>query len=272
MLTALPRAAHPPPDVQNRHLSYSALRLYASCPLRYYFKYVVGLPETTVTSSLVFGSAIHGALQFHFEQRLAGNAAPDLDALLDAFWEDWRTREPAAIQFNKGEDLNSVGVMADRLLRTFQTSSLAQTTGRILGVEEEVRGVLVPGVPELLARIDLILEQDDAIEVYDFKTARSAWGSDEASGPINQLVLYSELVRPLAGGKPLRLAFAVLTKTKTPEFSVHPVAIDPGQVDRTRRVIERIWHAIQAAHIYPNPSPINCTQCPFKEPCVAWAG
>lgn len=92
-----------------------------------------------------------------------------------------------AIRFNKGEDLTSIGQLAERLLRTFQASDLARTKSRILGVEEEVRGTVAEGVPEFLARIDLILETDDAVEVYDFKTARAAWSSDEASGPINQL-------------------------------------------------------------------------------------
>src|SRR4051812_31078078 len=118
MLTMTPRAAHPPPSSPNRHLSYSALRLYASCPPRYHFKYIIGLPENTVASSLAFGSAIHSALQMHFEQPLAGDPAPDLDGLLAAFWDEWRTREPDGIQFNKGEGLAPMGMMADRLLRT----------------------------------------------------------------------------------------------------------------------------------------------------------
>jgi hypothetical protein len=41
------------------HLRYSAISTYRNCQIRYYFRYAVGLPERTVSSSLVFGSAIH---------------------------------------------------------------------------------------------------------------------------------------------------------------------------------------------------------------------
>lgn len=70
---------------QRDYLSYSAVSLYRQCPLRYFFRYVAGLPEQTVSASLVFGGAIHAAVQFHFEELLAGNSAPDLAALRDVY-------------------------------------------------------------------------------------------------------------------------------------------------------------------------------------------
>ena len=43
------------------HISFSALRTYLECPLRYYFSYIAGLPAAAVSSSLVLGSAFHSA-------------------------------------------------------------------------------------------------------------------------------------------------------------------------------------------------------------------
>ena len=43
------------------YLSYSALNTFRACPLRFKFHYLDGLPEASVSSSLVFGSAIHRA-------------------------------------------------------------------------------------------------------------------------------------------------------------------------------------------------------------------
>ena len=68
-----------------RYVSWSAINAYRSCPLRYYYRYVEQLPEQTVSSALVFGSAIHSAIEFWFRERLAGNPDPDLDLLLDAY-------------------------------------------------------------------------------------------------------------------------------------------------------------------------------------------
>src|SRR5262249_31754201 len=147
------------------YISFSAVSLFQACPLRFYFKYVLGLPEKTVSASLVFGQAMHRAVQFHFESLLAGNSAPDLDTLLGVFWEGWHGREPQEVLFNKGEDENSIGNLADRLIWALQESNYAHPEGRIIAVEEELRGELIPGCPDLLARVDLIVDIGEALVV-----------------------------------------------------------------------------------------------------------
>ena len=47
------------------YVSFSALSTYQRCPLQHHFRYVAGLPEATVSASLVFGSAIHRSRSRH---------------------------------------------------------------------------------------------------------------------------------------------------------------------------------------------------------------
>jgi len=47
------------PDTGRDYISFSAIRLYQSCPLKYFCKYRLGLPEDTVSAALVYGSASH---------------------------------------------------------------------------------------------------------------------------------------------------------------------------------------------------------------------
>jgi CRISPR/Cas system-associated exonuclease Cas4 (RecB family) len=142
----------------------------------------------------------------------------------------------------------------------------------VVGVAEELRGRLWPGLPELVARVDLLIDAGDALAVTDFKTARSQWGAEQVGEWAWQLILCQELARGRAGGRPVRLAFAVLSKTKAPELVLHPIEADAQQVERAKRVVDRVWQAIQGGHFYPNPSPLNCPTCPYREPCVAWTG
>jgi CRISPR/Cas system-associated exonuclease Cas4 (RecB family) len=260
------------PTVRRNHISYSSLSTFAACPLRYYFRYVLGLPEKTAMASLVLGAGIHKGLQHHFEQLLAGKPPPRLGTLLDIFWDSWHGHSHQDISFGKGEDLNSTGRLAERLFRAFQESSFSRPEGRIIAVEEELRGEIIPGLPDLLARVDLMVDAGEALEVIDFKTARSAWTSDHAADAADQLVLYGELAKDLSDGKPLRLQFAVLTKTKTPQLVLHTVARDAQRVARTKQVVRRVWSAIQEEIFYPAPSPLNCCNCPYREPCRAWPG
>ena len=50
------------------YLSFSAVSLYQRCPLAFKFKYIDGLPEETVSSSLVFGGSVHSALELWFRE------------------------------------------------------------------------------------------------------------------------------------------------------------------------------------------------------------
>jgi RecB family exonuclease len=269
--------SHPPPAAagkpgQRGYLSFTAVALFQACPLRHYFRYILGLPEETISASLVLGSCIHASVQYHFEQLLAGNAAPDLDTLLDVFQDTWQSYQGKKIQFPKGETRDSLGRLADRMLRSFRASAFARPQGTILGIEEELQGELIPGLPDLLGRLDLIVDTPEALLITDFKTTRTGWSQSHVEEAAPQLLLYSELAKSLAGGKAIRLGFAVLSKAKQPELAFHPVPLDPHQMERTKKVVERVWHAMQAGQVYPRPSPINCPGCPYRAPCRKWKG
>lgn len=254
------------------YVSYSGLALYQSCPLRWYFRYVAGLPEATVSASLVFGGAIHAAVQRHFEELLAGNPAPNLDELLGIYQNAWQQRHPDPIQFGKGDDVVTLEETAIRMLRAFQASDLARPAGTIIGVEEELRGKIMEDCPDLLARVDLLVDTGRELVVSDFKTSRSRWSQDQVSDSAEQLLLYSELVRQLVPGRTIKLEFLVITKAREPAVDRHVLAFDPVRIDRTTRVMERVWRAIEAGMFYPAPSPMNCPTCPFRAPCRAWQG
>ena len=72
--------------------------------------------------------------------------------------------------------------------------------------------------------------------------------------------------------KPLRLQFAVVTKTKTSVVECHEVELNAGRLERTKSVVRQVWSAIEARNFYPAPSPMNCSTCPFREPCRSWHG
>lgn len=266
-----------PNEIANRltgrsYLSYSAINTYRSCPLKYRFKYLDGLPETTISASLVFGSAIHRAAEFHFNELLAGNDAPSAEALLGEFDAAWNEYDPPSISFGKQEGREELLPLAQRVLAAFQSSELANPRGVILGVEEEVRGQIVPDCPDLLGRIDLVVERDASVVVTDLKTSRSRWSRDQAEDAGEQLLLYSELVKGIIPGKRLRLQFVVVTKAQEPSVELYEVAVNHKRIDRTKRIVERVWRAIESEAFFPTPSVMNCNGCPFRAPCREWNG
>ena len=139
-----------PNDIARRltgrdYLSYSAVSTYQRCPLKYFFQYVADLPFEHVASSLVFGGAIHTAIEIHFRALPAGDTPPELPDLLEVYDAAWKTDATAPIQFGKGEDADTLRDLARRMITAFQASDLSKMDGELLAVEEEFRANVIPG-------------------------------------------------------------------------------------------------------------------------------
>jgi putative RecB family exonuclease len=272
-----PRSTNPANEVARRitgrdYLSWSALSTFRTCPLKYKFRYIDGLPEESVSSALVFGTGIHSAVEQHFQAQLAGDPKPDLDALLFAYRSAWLPHDPDAIQFGSTDTRASLDALAAKMLTAFLNSPAASVAGRMLGVEEEVRGMLVEGVPDLYGRVDLLTEDSDSLVITDIKTSRGKWSAEQVEDSGEQLLLYSHLASEISPGKKIATRFLVITKTREPLVEEHTREVEPAAVKRTLAGVERVWRAIEGGQFYPAPSTMNCSGCGYRAACRAWAG
>ena len=254
------------------YVSWSALSTFRTCPLKYKFRYVDGLPEESVSAALVFGTGIHSAVEQHFQAILSGDPKPDLDALLFAYRSAWLPHEPDAISFGSTENRASLDALASKMLTAFLGSRAASVQGRVLGVEEEIRGMLVEGVPDLFGRVDLLTEDADSLVITDIKTSRGKWSQEQVEDSSEQLLLYSHLASEISPGKKIATRFLVLTKAKEPVIEEHVREVEPGNVKRTLASMERVWRAIESGNFYPAPSTMNCASCGFRATCRVWEG
>jgi putative RecB family exonuclease len=254
------------------YISWSALSTFRTCPLKYKFRYVDGLPEESVSSALVFGTGIHTAVEQHFQAQLSGDPKPDLDRLMFAYRSAWLPHDPDAIQFGSTETRASLDTLAGKMLTTFLTSPAASVQGRVLGVEEEIRGMLIEGVPDLYGRVDLLTEDSDSLVITDIKTSRGKWSAEQVEDSGEQLLLYSHLASEISPGKRIQTKFLVITKTKEPVVEEHVRGVEPAAVKRTLAGVERVWRAIESGVFYPAPSTMNCSSCGYRAACRAWVG
>jgi putative RecB family exonuclease len=254
------------------YISWSAISTFRTCPLKYKFRYIDGLPEESVSSALVFGTGIHTAVEQHYQAQLAGEPMPDLEALLFAYRSAWLPHDPDAISFGSTETRVSLDALAGKMLAAFLASPAASVQGRVLGVEEEIRGLLVEGVPDLYGRVDLLTEDSDSLVITDIKTSRGKWSQEQVEDSGEQLLLYSHLASEISPGKKLKTRFLVLTKTREPQVETHTRDVEPAAVKRTLAGVERVWRAIESGVFYPAPSTMNCSGCGYRAACRAWVG
>lgn len=255
------------------YLSVSAVKQFLRCPLSYRFRYIDRIREETVSSALAFGRGIHAALELWFSTQLEARPEPTIDELLVEFWDQWKACEQeTTIRLSKNEDATKIASMAERMIGVFIANSAAHPNGHVVGIEEELRAPLLPDAPDVLGRLDLVIETADAIIVIDFKTAKSKWSDAQRQDAELQAIVYKELARQIAGNKPVRVEFVVLTKTKTPSMSIEPVALTEPAIRRGKAMMSATWKAIQLGNFYPSPSISACPGCPFRKQCDAWQG
>jgi putative RecB family exonuclease len=272
-----PASTNPANEVAQRltgrnYLSWSAVSTFRQCPLKYRFRYIDGLPEESVSAALIFGTGIHSAVEQHYQAILSGEEQPDVERLMFAYRSAWLPHDPDAIQFGSTETRASLDALASKMLTAFLNSPAASVQGRVLGVEEEIRGMLVENVPDLFGRVDLLTEDSDSLVITDIKTSRSRWSAEQVEDSGEQLLLYSHLASEIAPGKKIATRFLVLTKTREPQVEEHVREVNPAAVKRTLAGVERLWRAISAGHFYPAPSTMNCASCGYRAACRAWTG
>ena len=254
------------------YISWSAISTFRNCPLKYKFRYIDGLPEESVSAALVFGSGIHSAVEQHFQAILSGEEQPGIERPMFAYRSAWLPHDPDAISFGSSETRASLDALASKMLTAFLSSPAASVQGRVLGVEEEIRGMLVEGVPDLFGRVDLLTEDSDSLVITDIKTSRGKWSPEQVEDSGEQLLLYSHLASEISPGKKVATRFLVLTKTREPQIEEHVREVEPGNVKRTLAGVERVWRAISAGNFYPAPSTMSCASCGYREACRAWQG
>lgn len=264
------------------YLSHSQISLMRSCPRHFAFLYVEKAAPDFIPNSLILGGSLHAALELHYRCKLEGLGVT-YEALLSAYHDAWRrqieqarqqTGQRVPVQYSKNlPDADAVHELGARMLTAFLASPLANPKGIILGIEEELRVVLDPDLPDLLAKVDLVTQTDGSLHVIDFKTSRTKWTEKKAAEAADQLVLYAATVEKMSRslGLPVKLHFAVLTKHKTPQVQLLPVAANMERVAVLREGVAQIWQAIQSGNFYPSPSPMNCATCPFRSRCPVFA-
>jgi CRISPR/Cas system-associated exonuclease Cas4 (RecB family) len=251
------------------HWSYSSISQYLACPLRYYFQRILCLPQSTVGSGLVLGSAVHAALA-HYHHDLKLNRKPRRDAIRTTFVESWERRDGTTIAFKEGETRADLMAQGMALVELYLAEPPPE---RIVAVEQEIISPVHDSTGEyletpLVAIADLIVDCGSGLLVREFKTSARAYGESEVSSSL-QPTCYVNAVQEVFG-EPTTVEYTVLIKTKTPKIQKLPVERQEADLGRLGDIVKNIEKGVQAGIFYPVESAINCSTCPYRGPCRDW--
>jgi RecB family exonuclease len=249
-------------------LSVSQINLYRTCSLKYRFQYVDQLPKLVRPAGLVFGSAVHKALEWLHKTRKAGGS-PTVEQLLRVFEADWYAQtleQPLLGSDDPPERLLRTGT---QLLATFVRRPAAPVVDVELPFQVPLihpeTGETLP-VP-LVGVIDLVQAPDTVVE---FKTALRRWSPAELPDNL-QLTAYAYAFHVLHGRPPADLRLITLLRTRTPW-------IDEQRTERSTADYARLFHlsravlrGIEAGVFFPNRGCWLCRDCEFIQDCREWS-
>ncbi len=238
--TAAGTGAYIHEQIANRAFSYSDLRAFQTCPQQYLFSRVLRLPQPA-SDSLMYGSAVHKALELYFREFKAFKKLPSKEKFLTMV-------EAAVTQTVLPASQEKILSHALGVLEPYWTSKAA-SWGMPVGIEysfthHQVRygDIWLTGKFD---RMDLLDGRTNAVRVVDYKTKSRPISRNEiegktasSSGDIKQqLVFYALLAKhdPLF---PFRIEdFLVSVIDDLGEFRDEIIAVTSDEIREMEKLI-----------------------------------
>lgn len=236
-------------------LSATDLDMYLTCPLKYKFARVFGIP-TPPTINMRFGILVHNVLQRFHEAEMAGGPSEDgLGRLMDLLDEGWRRGG-----FGETHDeLQFLDRAREAMRNYWQSEERSDSEPAFLERQFEFK----VGGHFLRGRVDRVDRRPDGeYEVIDYKTGQRV-DSSRHGGDI-QLALYRIGAREAWGIEPGSGSYYYVLEGEKVE--VESAADDRERVERT--VLE-VGEGVLGQDFEPRPSPGVCGWCDFKLVCPA---
>lgn len=247
-------------------ISVSQINLYLTCSLKYRFQYIDRLPRLTISENLVFGSAIHAAIEWLHKERKRGRTPP-VDEILRVFEADWTAQvlgqppiEEEGQLLVKGKELlaryyhEAPEEIRESELH-FQLPLVNPTTGEVLDLP--LRGV-----------IDLV-QEDDTID--EFKTSKKKFSLGDLPDNI-QLTAYSYAFEQLYGRPPKELRLVNLVRTKNPDIDVQVTSREARDYERLFLLGKEVLKGVRTGVFIPHRGCWMCSDCEYQADCREWIG
>jgi DNA helicase II / ATP-dependent DNA helicase PcrA len=235
-------------------LSASDLDLYLTCPLKYKFRRVFGIPQEP-TINQRFGILIHNVLErFHKEGDDQGSEE-GLSRLIDLFESGWRRTG-----FGSSDDELQFRDRAREAIRLYWERE-SEAEGEPVWLERKFD--IRIGEHQVRGRVDRVDRlPDGSHELIDYKTGER---KSEASLESDlQLALYR-----LAAGEAWDLEASTGSYYYVLDAEKVAAPVGPGDAERVERTVLQVGEGILGQDFEPRPSPTVCGWCDYRLICPA---
>ncbi|MDP3964570.1 MAG: UvrD-helicase domain-containing protein [bacterium] len=233
-----------------RHLSFTQLKAFWTCPYQYRFMFVLKVPQAP-KHTFSFGKSIHNTLHQFFQlvQRGEQSDWAAMKKLYEANWIDEWYESPEHMAERKAQGLKALRTYFDSHDGKFP-KPLYLEKGFVIKVDQQsIRGVI--------DRVDEFADQ--SVEVIDYKTGKKPQ-SKKVDNP-EQLLIYAMAVSETLKRKPARLTYHYLEDNQKVSFKPTDETIS-----KVREKISQTAKELPKSDFRPTPG-FHCKFCDFKDIC-----
>jgi DNA helicase-2/ATP-dependent DNA helicase PcrA len=236
-------------------LSASDLDLYLTCPLKYKFRRVFGIPQEP-TINQRFGILIHSVLErFHKDSDESGAKEGGEAGLMDLFEVGWRRSG-----FGSSDDELQFRDRAREAMRLYWQRE-GESEGEPVWLERKFD--IRIGPHQVRGRVDRVDRlPDGSYELIDYKT-----GERKSEAQLEndlQLALYRLAAREAWG---LEAGTGSYYYVLDAEKVAAPVR--PDDAERVERTVLEVGEGVLGQDFEPRPSPTTCSWCDYRLICPA---
>jgi ATP-dependent DNA helicase UvrD/PcrA len=231
---------------------------YETCPLKYHYIHILRVPLRQ-HHSVVYGSALHKAVEFYLRRRAAGNFTP-LEDFLRAFDDAWRNE--GFLTRAHEEQRKRAGTEA--LVRFYHEE---EASGQKPGAVEQEFGFSL-GPTRVRGRFDRVDETPDGVAIVDYKSSdvTEQRNADKRARESLQLKIYALAQQAMTGRLPVRVELRFLESGLVGTY--RPTGADLTEATLSIRAAAA---GIRARRFEPTPGYQTCRYCPYNQVCPSTA-
>ena len=262
-LPAMTKPRRGPAPTPRNQFSFSRLKAFDQCPLRYRYRYIKGMREAFRSVESHLGSAVHDVLEWLYESRRDG-ASPGLPETLERFATAWEERWDGQVAVVRVTETPESYLRAGReMLAGFFHQIFLHDRSTTIALEERLTVRLAPDVVFTGFADRIGRTEQGRLFVVDYKTStRQGDGSDFSEGL--QAPLYATVAMARHDAEECLAGYCYLRHGTT---SWRSVTRDHGRTLQDR-FLGLVRQAKAATEFPPRPG-ILCAWCGFNHLCPA---
>jgi DNA helicase-2/ATP-dependent DNA helicase PcrA len=248
----------PIPDEEPLAVSHRQVDDYQTCPLKYQFIHILRIPLRQ-HHSVVYGNALHKAVEFYLRRRAAGNYT-SLEDFLTAFDNAWRNEGFLTREHEEQRKRGGIAALT-RFYHEEEASGQKPTD-----VEREFGFTL--GLDRVRGRFDRVDETPDGLVIVDYKSSdvTDQKKADQRAKESLQLKIYALAQHEMTGRLPARVELRFLESGLVGRHT--PTDAD---LAKAREAIAEAARGIRRREFEATPEYQACRYCPYNQICPSTA-